>query len=234
MIGQLLSFYQQRSGCRASGTSGQLAICQKMKALHLSQWSDQPLDHSRFVVFDTETTGLFPHKGDEIISIGGVVINQGQLTNQTFFEYVNPNRQIPPFITELTGITDEMVNTASEFAIVGNAFFDFAGASMLVAHQGAFDLRFINAKMQKNCGETLRPLFLDTYILSQFLFPHRRTHSLDSLAKTYGVALTDRHTALGDSVITGHVFLAMIEDLLKRGIKTTADLVNSLKYRHLV
>ena len=107
---------------------------------------------------------------------------------------------------------------------------DFVGSSMLVAHCAAFDFSFINAQLRKNCGEKFYPLVLDTYLLSHLLFPDHINHSLDDLAKTYGVPLTDRHTALGDSIITGNIFLAMLEDLKKKGIRTTTDLLYSFKY----
>ena len=203
---------------------------QKVTAFRLRKWPTLPLDGSRFVVFDTETTGFYPHKGDEIISVGGVVIDNGQLTDETFLQFINPNREIPPLVTELTGITDEMVATAPDFIEVCNKFMDFVGSSMLVAHCGAFDFSFINAQLQKNCGEKLCPLVLDTYLLSHLLFPDHKTHSLDDLAEAYGVPLTDRHTALGDSIITGNIYLAMVEDLKAKGIKTTTDLFYSFKY----
>ncbi|MDR3601684.1 MAG: 3'-5' exonuclease [Desulfosporosinus sp.] len=205
-------------------------FCQKVAAFRQRKWPSLPLDGSRFVVFDTETTGFYPHKGDEIISVGGVVIDKGRLTDETFLQFINPNREIPPFVTDLTGITDEMVATAPNFIAVCNEFMDFVGPSMLVAHCGAFDFRFINAQLQKNCGEKLCPLVLDTYLLSHLLFPNHKVHSLEDLADAYGVPLVDRHTALGDSIITGNIFLAMVKDLKKKDIKTTKDLLYSFKY----
>jgi len=205
-------------------------FCEKVTAFRLRKWPSLSLDSSRFVVFDTETTGFYPNKGDEIISVGGVVIDNGQLTDETFHQLINPNRKIPALVTELTGITDEMVATAPDFVVACIEFMDYVGSSMLVAHCGAFDFSFINAQLRRNCGEKLAPLFLDTYLLSQILFPGHRTHSLEDLAEVYGVPLTDRHTALGDSIITGSIFLAMLEDLKKIGIRTTTDLLYSFKY----
>ncbi len=223
MNGKFMNFYK-------SFLTVDEGFCQKVTDFRLRKWPSLLLDSSRFVVFDTETTGFYPHKGDEIISVGGVVIDNGQLTDETFIQLINPNRGIPPLVTELTGITDEMVATAPGFVVVCNEFMDFVGSSMLVAHCGAFDFSFINAQLRKNCGEKLNPLVLDTYLLSHLLFPDRRIHSLDYLAETYGVPITDRHTALGDSNITGKVFLAMVEDLKKKGIRTTTDLLYSFKY----
>ncbi|HBV87499.1 MAG TPA: DNA polymerase III subunit epsilon [Desulfosporosinus sp.] len=205
-------------------------FCQKVTALRLQKWPSLPLDSSRFVVFDTETTGFYPHKGDKIISVGGVVISNGQLTDETFLQFINPNREIPPHIIELTGITDEMVARAPNFVEAYCKFMDFVGTSMLVAHCGAFDFSFINAHLRKSCGEKLCPPILDTYLLSNLLFTDRISRSLEDLAEVYGVPLTSRHTALGDSIITGNIFLAMVEDLKKKGIRTTTDLVYSYKY----
>ncbi len=208
-------------------------FCQKVTAFRLRKWPSLSLDSSRFVVFDTETTGFYPHKGDKIISVGGLVINDGQLTDDTFLQFINPNREIPPHITELTGITDEMVAMAPDFVEVYHEFMAFAGPSMLVAHCGAFDFSFINAHLRKNCGEKLCPPILDTYLLSHLLFSDQMSRSLEDLAEVYGVPLTGRHTALGDSIITGSIFLAMVEDLKKKGIRTTTDLLYSYKYLKL-
>jgi len=205
-------------------------FCQEVTSFRLRKWPSIALDSSRFVVFDTETTGFYPHKGDKIISLGGVVVNNGQLTDETFLQFINPNREIPPHITELTGISDEMVVEAPDFVEVYHKFMAFAGSSMLVAHCGAFDVSFINAQLRKNCGEKLYPLILDTYLIAHLLFADQISHSLEDLAEVYGVPLTGRHTALGDSIIAGNVFLAMVEDLKKKGIRTTSDLLYSYKY----
>ena len=204
-------------------------FCQEVADFRLRKWPSLPLDSSRFVVFDTETTGFYPHKGDKIIALGGLVIENGKLTDEMFFEFINPNRKIPPHITELTGITDEMVASAPNFVEVYHKFMAFAGPSMLVAHCGAFDFSFINAQLRKNCGEKLCPLILDTFLLSNLLFPDQISHSLEDLAEIYGVPITGRHTALGDSIITGKIFLAMVEDLRDKGIRTTTDLLYSYK-----
>lgn len=232
MISHLLNF--NKRGTYYLETHANVAFCQKITAYRQRKWPDQSLKNSRFVVFDTETTGLFPYKEDKIISVGGVVLNQGQVTEKTFLQLVNPYRTIPPLATELTGITNEMVANAPDFIRVGHDFLDFADSSMLIAHHGVFDFSFINVQLRKICGEKLRAPYLDTHLLSHFLFPNRQNHSLDCLANTYGVPLTNRHTALGDSLITSQIFLAMVEDLKNRGISTTEELLISLKYRHIV
>lgn len=205
-------------------------FCQEVTAFRLRKWPTMALDNSRFIVFDTETTGFYPLKGDKIISLGGVVVNNGQLTDETFHQFINPNRVIPPLITELTGITDEMVVAAPDFVEAYYKFMIFAGPSMLVAHCGAFDVSFINAQLQNNCGEKLYPLILDTYLISHLLFADQISHSLEDLAEVYGVPLMGRHTALGDSIIAANVFLGMVEDLKKKGIRTTTDLLYGYKY----
>ncbi|MHB1651157.1 MAG: 3'-5' exonuclease [Desulfitobacteriaceae bacterium] len=232
MIATLLSM-AKRSSIPAS--SPEIArSCEKIVSLNYRSWPTLPLESGRFIVFDTETTGLACNKGDEIISLGAVVIENGSLTDSTFSQLINPCREIPALATEITGITDEMVAEAPDFFTVLEQFLEFSQGSMLIAHNGHFDLGFINSKLRKYCSNRLRPALIDTYILSHLVSPSRRSHSLDSLASFYGISLEERHTALGDSIITGKLFLTMVEDLMARGIKTTAQLFEYLQFRRLL
>ena len=121
-----------------------------------------------FVVVDLETTG-FSSTNDKIIEIGAVKVKNGVVIEQ-FSQFVNPKITIPYKITELTGITDDMVKDAEGINIVINKFKDFVSDAILVAHNASFDVSFIK-KSYNDMGYALNNAVLDTIPLAKFLFP---------------------------------------------------------------
>ncbi len=193
---------------------------------------DTPLMKTRFVVFDLETTGLYPFSGDEITSVSAVVIENGQLRKDIYFDQlVNPHREIPPIATEITGISNEMVENSPSVLWVLNEFLDFARNSVLVAHNSDFDLHFINIKLKQYCHTKISHHIVDTFILSNALLTGKNCQTLDALIRFYKLSPEGRHTSLGDSLVTAEILLEFLKMLASRNIHTLGDLYNYLHWR---
>ncbi len=188
---------------------------------------DRPLADLSYVVFDTETTGLNPSGGDEIVQIAAARIVNGRiLRGEIFDKLVNPGRPIPPASTRIHHITDEMVAGAPSIATVGRQFHAFAEGSVLVAHNAPFDMAFLRAKRAEIGLEFDNPV-VDTVLISAHLDPHSGKHTLDALAERLDVAIDAavRHTARGDAVATAEILLKLLPLLERSGVRTLGDLM---------
>ncbi len=176
-----------------------------------------------YTVFDTETTGLEPSAGDEIISIGATRIVNGRLLRQEVFEQlVNPRRTISRESTAVHGIEARQLVNEPAIEQVLPRFHRFCEDTVLVAHNAAFDMRFLELK-EAATGVRFGQPVLDTLLLSAVVHPSLDNHDLDMIAERVGVRIIGRHTALGDALVTGEVFLRLLPLLAERGIVTLAQ-----------
>ena len=175
-----------------------------------------------FVCFDLETTG-FSAKKDRITEIGAVKIVNGVITD-TFSTFVNPERPIPPKITELTGITDAMVSDApSDIDAVGD-FLDFCGDAVLVAHNAPFDTSFIREVCSKS-GREYSFTSIDTVAICRNILKDIKNCKLDTVAKFLRLPEFNHHRACDDANILAQIFLLLIQRLKEDyDIKSTAQI----------
>ncbi len=174
-----------------------------------------------YIVFDIETTGLSPET-ETITEIGGVKIMDGQIVN-TFSKLINPGRPIPPQISELTGITDEMVADKPNIDEILPEFIDFCGQknhvkNIVVAHNAKFDVSFIRAEVERynqrheeNQLEFDSYPIMDTIDLSKELFPEEKSHKLNLMCERLGVSLENHHRALDDATATAEALIKMLQ-----------------------
>ncbi len=188
---------------------------------------DDNKNYSTFVVFDIETTGLSAIN-DMITEIGAVKIRDGEIID-TYSQLINPERPIPELITNITGITDDMVKDKPAIKEVILDFIKFIGDDVLVAHNASFDVGFIREKMKLVNIELNNPV-LDTLELSRAVFPFLKNHKLNIVAKHLNVDLINHHRAVDDATATAEIFLKIL-DILKEKNITSFRQINTLNYR---
>ncbi|MEA4870701.1 MAG: PolC-type DNA polymerase III [Christensenella sp.] len=168
-----------------------------------------------YVVFDLETTGLKPEQC-EIIEIGAVKLQNGAIIDR-FQTFVNDGVVIPSNITQLTGITTEMLSGAPNTREVLKSFHAFCEGCCLVAHNAEFDMSFI-----RHHGERFNLKFTnqyaDTLMLSRNLMHDLINHKLDTVCEALGVVLLEHHRATDDAAATGEIFLKLLDQLRALGL----------------
>ena len=174
-----------------------------------------------YVVFDIETTG-FSSKNDKIIEIGAVKLKDGEIVD-SFSTFVDPKVNIPYKITELTSITQNMVNGQPTIDEVLPKFMEFVGDSVLVAHNAAFDVGFIKKNLI-DMGKTLKNPVMDTVPLARYLYPDLKKVKLNLVAKHLGISLENHHRAVDDAKATAEIlkfsFKKMKEEMDIHDVKT--------------
>ncbi len=182
----------------------------------------------RYIVLDTETTGLETSQGHRIIEIGCVEVIDRTITGNTYHQYINPEREIDEGAMEVHGITNEFLIDKPKFHNISHDFMNFINGSELIIHNARFDVGFINYELSKlkdakravedNCT------VLDTLALARKMHPGQK-NNLDALCKRYNVNNSERdlHGALLDAEILADVYLAMTGGQVKLSLDNFSD-----------
>jgi len=192
---------------------------------------DEDLSSVTFVVLDLETSGASPQSGSAITEIGAVKVCGGKVLG-TFKTFVNPGNPLPPFITELTGITDEMLQDAPQIQSVLPLLFEFLGSektTVFVAHNAPFDLSFLKASAALH--GYLWPNFrvIDTVKAARFVLTKDdvANYQLGTLAAYFRTEISPNHRALDDALATVDVLHGIIERMGTFGITTINQMINA-------
>ncbi|SDW32066.1 DNA polymerase III catalytic subunit, PolC type [Marininema mesophilum] len=183
------------------------------------------LKSDTYVVFDVETTGLSAVH-DEIIELAAVKMRDGAIVDR-FEAFINPHRKLSSLITELTGITDDMVKDAPELAEVLPRYLAFIEGSVLVAHNARFDMGFLQQACKKLNHEPVTNPVIDTLEIGRLLYPRLKNHRLNTLCKQFNIELTQHHRAIFDAEATGYLMWKMVTDCIEREL-THLDQLNGL------
>ena len=181
---------------------------------------DRKLSELTYTVFDTETTGLEPSNGDEIIQIGAArIVNNRLLRQEVFDQIIDPECPLKPASIPIHGITEDMVRGKPTIDVVLPSFYEFCEDTVLIAHNAAFDMRFLQLKEERTGIKFSQPV-LDTLLLSAVAHPNQESHKLDVILERLGIQIGSRHNALEDSLATAEVFLKLVPLLEEKGITT--------------
>jgi DNA polymerase III subunit epsilon len=169
------------------------------------------------VVFDFETTGCAPHLGDRSIEIGAVKLHQGQIVD-SFSALMNPGIAVPAFIQQLTGISSAMLRTAAPNAQVMEAFYAFCQGYNRVAHNLAFDDKFLQAEWALIGRKSPSPSAC-SLLAARRLLPDAPSYSLSQLVAHLGLPVPAQyHRALADAQATSHLWLRLLAQLEQAGV----------------
>jgi DNA polymerase-3 subunit epsilon len=166
----------------------------------------------KLIVLDTETTGLEVEQGHRIVEVGAVALADRKRTDLHFHSYLNPQRSIDEEAEKVHGLSMERLSSEPEFSEIAESFLEFVEGSILVIHNAAFDLGFLNAELKRASSQypTLEEIceVEDTLLLARSKFPGQR-NSLDALANRFEVSGYDRsfHGALLDANILADVYI---------------------------
>ncbi|HEX3926649.1 MAG TPA: 3'-5' exonuclease [Gemmatimonadales bacterium] len=181
------------------------------------------LDECVFAVVDVETTGMQASGADRITEIA-VVLVHGLRREVVFESLVNPGRDIPHRICELTGITSAMVANAPTFAEIADQVTAALAGRVFVAHNARFDWTFVTAEVRRNRDLALDGPRLCTVRLARRLIRDEPSYSLGALAARLGYEFSARHRAAGDALVTGMLLQRLLADAREQGAITLADL----------
>ena len=167
---------------------------------------------SREIVFDTETTGFEPSKGEKIVEIGAVELINHMPTGVIYHQYVNPLKEVPEDAFRVHGLSLSFLKDYPTFDKIADEWLDFVGDSTLIAHNATFDMNFVNYELESIGKKALsKDRVIDTLEIARMLFPGARVN-LNALCKRFEIDNANRvlHGALLDAQLLAEVYLELL------------------------
>ena len=171
------------------------------------------MESQKYAIVDLETTGHSPANGDRMIQIAIVIIKDWQI-ERTFTKFINPGKAIPPFIQDLTHITDKDVKDALPFEAHADYIYELLAECVFVAHNADFDLSFLQAEFKRAGLPKWQGKKMDTVELAKILFPMSLSFKLGDLAADLNIPLANAHRADDDALATAELFICCWKELL--------------------
>ncbi|WP_045524575.1 exonuclease domain-containing protein [Neobacillus niacini] len=238
-MNDMIQFFRQMSGRLGpniyAGVQGQTNmqnisfIRQLQKEMKVNNCLDTPLHELKVVVFDLETTGFYPEKGDRVISIGAIKMTGNVIIEtETFYSLVHSPNSLSEEISVLTNICEEELRRAPFASEVLMDFFKFVKNHALVAHHAKHEQAF----MQKMTWDLLKTRFehriIDTTFLLRLSNPLIKSIPLEDACKKCGIDVINRHHALGDAKLTAHIWGHYLEFAQSMGYKNLREIYEYL------
>jgi DNA polymerase-3 subunit epsilon len=198
---------------------------QMQKEIQEKQVLTVPLKELDVVVVDIETTGFFPDKGDQILSIGAVKMSGEEvLENETFYSFVQYEKEIPAEIKNLTGITEIEVIEAPPLSEVLLKFYKYVGHSLLVAHHANHEKNFFESANWKVFHSNFKHRIIDTTLLVRVAEPNNNLARLEDYCEACSIEVQNRHHALGDAKMAAQLWSFYIKKVQLLGCENLRDI----------
>ena len=188
-----------------------------------------------YIVIDFETTGFYANKGDKIIAVGGIKVKDCNIQRQdSFYELVNPEREIPEVVRKLTGIANEDVEDKETIDIVFPRFLEWAGEGIIAGHAVDFDISFVRKLELDPAGMKLFSRYFDTRELVSMIYPFLRNKNLFQIAEYLELNILVEHNALEDAVLAAEILKLCIEEFREKNINTPESINQLMKGRNMI
>lgn len=188
-----------------------------------------PLEELPVIVFDLETTGFYPDKGDRIISIGAVkVIGSRVLENEEFYSLINPEIPVSEDVLNLTSITEKELRAAPKTSQVLMEFMNFIGTSVLVAHHAKHEQVFMKKFTSSHLGLNFEHRVIDTSFLIKLFQPVVNPLPLEHICHECGIEVINRHHALADAKMTAQLWAFYIKKTKEKGYQNLSEVYEYL------
>ena len=238
-MNEMIQFFKQISGklsptiyagVQGQSTPQQIAFLRQLqREMKQKSTLDSPLNELKVVVFDLETTGFYPEKGDQVISIGAVKMVGCQIKEkETFYSLVQSDLPLSEEISTLTNIQESELRVAAPASDVLIQFIQFINSDILIAHHANHEQSF----MQKMTWDLLRTKFnhriIDTSFLIRLFNPSIKSLPLEEVCTQCGIEVINRHHALGDAMMTAQIWSHFLKLAQLKGFRNLQEVYEYL------